>query len=115
MSAHHKAGSASLLGKKGDAELYVKCERSYTEDSIVLLLELIKGKSAGRLRRHRQLTRREREVLFWIGKGKSNAEIALILDIAPATVGKHLERIYPKIGVENRTAACSVALEALSD
>jgi Bacterial regulatory proteins, luxR family len=51
---------------------------------------------------------------FWVGKGKSNAEIGVILGIATATVKKHLERIYPKIHVENRTAACSVSLEALS-
>jgi DNA-binding CsgD family transcriptional regulator len=59
----------------------------------------------------RGLTSREREVLFWLGYGKSNAEIGLILGITPATVGKHLERIYPKLGVENRTAAASFASE----
>ena len=36
--------------------------------------------------------------------GKSNSEIAAILGLKTATVGKHLERIYPKLGVENRTA-----------
>ena len=46
-------------------------------------------------------------MLFWVARGKSNAEIAAILGIKPATVGKHLERIYPKLGVENRTAAIS--------
>ncbi len=115
ISTHQQAGAASLLGKKGTAQLYVRREHSYTEDSIVLLLELIRNKTADRLRRHRQLTPREREVLFWVGKGKSNAEIGMILGIAAATVGKHLERIYPKINVENRTAACSVSLEALSE
>jgi DNA-binding CsgD family transcriptional regulator len=113
ISRHHRAGPVSLLGKKGSTQLYVKRENSYSEDSVVLLLELIKGKNEDRLRRHRELTPREREVLFWVGKGKSNAEIGVILDIAPATVGKHLERIYPKINVENRTAACSLSLETL--
>jgi hypothetical protein len=42
---------------------------------------------------------------------QSNAEIGRILEITPATVGKHLERIYPKLGVENRTAAASFASE----
>ena len=50
-------------------------------------------------------------MLFWVARGKSNAEIAAILGIKPATVGKHLERIYPKLGVENRTAAISFAGE----
>jgi len=44
-----------------------------------------------------------------VARGKSNAEIGLILGITPATVGKHLERIYPKLGVENRSAAASFA------
>ena len=54
---------------------------------------------------------RELELLTWLGRGKSNAEIGLILEITTATVGKHLERIYPKLGVENRTAAASFASE----
>jgi DNA-binding CsgD family transcriptional regulator len=58
-----------------------------------------------------RLTPREREILFWLARGKSNAEIAKILEIKPATVGKHLEHIYPKLGVENRTAAASFAFE----
>jgi len=110
VSTHPRSGQhASLLGKKGTAQLYVRREHSYT--SVVLLLELIKGKSEERSRRHGNLTRREREVLFWIGRGKSNAEIGAILGISAATVGKHLEHIYPKLGVENRTAAASFASE----
>lgn len=58
---------------------------------------------------NRLLTLREREVLRWLALGKSNAEIGAILRISAATVGKHLEHIYPKLGVENRTAAASFA------
>ncbi len=107
--AHRR--SPALTGKKGTTHLYVRRQNSLTEDSTVLLLELIKSKGEERQRRHRNLTPREREVLFWITRGKSNAEIATILAIASATVGKHLERIYAKLGVENRTAACSLTLE----
>jgi DNA-binding CsgD family transcriptional regulator len=57
------------------------------------------------------LTEREDEILFWISRGKSNRDIAAILEITPATVGKHLEHIYPKLGVENRTAAASFCPE----
>jgi DNA-binding CsgD family transcriptional regulator len=60
-------------------------------------------------RREHVLTSREREVLLWLARGKSNAEIGTILGISSATVGKHLEHIYPKLGVENRTAAASFA------
>lgn len=61
------------------------------------------------------LTPREDEILFWIACGKTNAEIAKILEIRPATVSKHLEHIYPKLGVENRTAAASFASDEVAD
>jgi DNA-binding CsgD family transcriptional regulator len=64
--------------------------------------------------RNRVLTLRESEVLRWLARGKSNAEIGAILGISAATVGKHLEHIYPKLGVENRTAAASFASEFTS-
>lgn len=51
------------------------------------------------------LTAREREVLRWVGAGKSNAQIAAILGTSPRTVQKHLEHVYVKLGVENRLAA----------
>jgi DNA-binding CsgD family transcriptional regulator len=49
-------------------------------------------------------------VLTWVARGKTNAEIAKILNLKPKTIGKYLERIYPKLGVENRTAAASFIL-----
>ena len=51
------------------------------------------------------LTPREREILHWVGAGKSNAQIAAILGLSVRTVQKHLENSYVKLGVENRTAA----------
>jgi len=101
----------SMLIKQGDTRLYLKRQNSYTPHTISLLLEMIKGSGKEWSRRHRDLTLREREVLHWLARGKSNAEIAAILELKPATVGKHLERIYPKLGVENRTAAISLESE----
>lgn len=40
----------------------------------------------------------------------TNAEAAAILRLAPGTVKVHLERIYRKLGAENRTAASALAL-----
>jgi DNA-binding CsgD family transcriptional regulator len=54
------------------------------------------------------LTPRESDVLIWISKGKSNRDIAEILGLSPRTVNKHLEQIYAKLGVENRTGAAAV-------
>ena len=61
------------------------------------------------LRRRFGLTAREAEVLLWIGRGKSNRDIADILALSPRTVNKHLEGIYAKLGVENRASAAVLA------
>ena len=44
------------------------------------------------------------------GRGKTNGEIGVILGARARTVGKHLERIFRKLGVETRTAAAAAAL-----
>ena len=51
------------------------------------------------------ISAREQEVLEWLEQGKSNGEIAVILGISEHTVRHHLERIFGKLGVENRRAA----------
>jgi DNA-binding CsgD family transcriptional regulator len=55
--------------------------------------------------RVRVLTDRELEILELIAKGMSNAEAALALGLAPGTVRTHLEHIYAKLEVSNRTEA----------
>lgn len=60
-----------------------------------------------------KLTSRESEVLYWISNGKTNREIAEILGMSPRTVNKHLEQIFPKLNVENRTAAARIAIGIL--
>ena len=59
------------------------------------------------------LTNRESDVLLWIANGKTNREIGTILDVSPRTVNKHLEQIYRKLGVENRTAAAARAIKSV--
>lgn len=77
--------------------------------SICLLLE--QGAKPDALRNSRGLlTQRQIEVLAWVARGKTNAEIAKILSLKTGTIGKYLERIFPKLGVENRTAAASFVL-----
>ena len=87
--------SVSLLALEGDR---ARC----------LLLEEIGSRAEARAVA-RRLSAREGEVLYWVARGKSNGEIGLILHLKIATVKKHLQRIYPKLGVENRTAAAYFA------
>jgi DNA-binding CsgD family transcriptional regulator len=57
-----------------------------------------------------RLTDRENEILALVSEGATNAEIAERLWITPGTVRKHLEHVYDKLGVRNRTAAAARVL-----
>jgi DNA-binding CsgD family transcriptional regulator len=57
------------------------------------------------------VTPREREVISYVARGHTNAEVARLLGISAETVRKHLENTYAKLGVHTRTAAVA-ALDA---
>ena len=59
------------------------------------------------------LSPREAEILSWVTQGKTNPEIGTILGISRRTVQKHLERVYSRLGVENRHAAMALVREAM--
>lgn len=87
------------------------------QDNGEKLLKLVDGErptGAAMLKLQLNLTERESEVLYWIANGKTNRDTAEILTMSPRTVNKHLEQIFPKLGVENRTAAAGVALRLLA-
>jgi DNA-binding CsgD family transcriptional regulator len=56
------------------------------------------------------LTERERDVLRLLATGHSNAAIAHRLGVSIRTVHKHLEHLYPKLGVHDRTGAAAAWL-----
>ncbi|MEM9710299.1 MAG: DNA-binding response regulator [Pseudomonadota bacterium] len=61
------------------------------------------------------LTHREAEVLYWLTMGKTNRDISAILHLSPRTVNKHLEQIFQKMGVDNRTSAAVLADRKMSE
>jgi len=93
---------ATFLGESG------------TDEYLFSLAADTAGSKEQELSKVHGLTTREAEVLTWIANGKSNREISEILLISPRTVNKHLERVFAKLGVENRASAASVALRTLS-
>ena len=97
----------------GQYEVYLL---SGAEDSnlVFRLVDPAQQASPADLRKTLPLTERESEVLFWIAFGKTNREIGMILDMSPRTVNKHLETVFPKLGVENRTSAAAIAIRALN-
>ncbi len=85
-----------------------------TADEILLrLAQDDPALSLARLRAGLPITAREAEVLFWLSQGKSSRDIGEILGLSHRTVTKHLEAIYAKLGVENRTAASMIANRCL--
>lgn len=57
-----------------------------------------------------KLSKREEEILAWVARGKSNKDIATILDISPETVATYLQRVFSKVGSRNRIGASIRAL-----
>lgn len=57
----------------------------------------------------RELSEREREVLVHVAAGETNRQVADALSISQHTVDRHLENIFAKLGVRNRTAAAAWA------
>jgi DNA-binding CsgD family transcriptional regulator len=78
----------------------------------IVLEEQSPERGIGELQRL-HLTAREAELLWLLMKGKSTAEIAKDLAVAPSTANKHLQHIYRKLGVFNRTAAIAAASDAV--
>jgi len=57
------------------------------------------------------LSEREFQIIELVSVGKYNKEIAEVLGIQTATITKHLQHIFPKLGVQNRTEATLKFLE----
>ena len=58
-----------------------------------------------RTRGDASLSRREQEIMQWVSLGKTNIEIAQILEISPRTVRNHLQNTFRKLDVMNRAQA----------
>ncbi len=58
------------------------------------------------------LSRREREVLYWLSEGCSNKDIARVLDISPRTVEIHRANMMEKLGASHAAGAVRLRLEA---
>lgn len=89
-------------------------EHSPNQETLLKLLDGLAPTGADKLKAQLPLTDRESEVLYWIGNGKTNREIGLILDNSPRTINKHLEQVFKKLDVDNRTSAAAIAIRLLA-
>jgi len=111
-----KAGASGYLLKGAKTEKIVEAIEDVFRGGSVIQANL-----ARRLLRHFQqdkaiieevqLTTREQEILQIIAKGMSNREVAGVLGVSRSTVRTHLEHIYEKLDVSNRTEAVTEGLK----
>ncbi|MCG8317444.1 MAG: response regulator transcription factor [Pseudomonadales bacterium] len=112
-SAHYNK-EKGLIIKVGEQPLEVRyIGNTKTNEHLMRLVDLQRPSDTELLKNALELTGREAEVLLWLAKGKSNGEIGTILGVSPRTVNKHLEQVFRKLGVENRTSAAVKALSYL--
>jgi DNA-binding NarL/FixJ family response regulator len=110
-AGHHL--TPARLSEEGPAIEFLACV-SPGEYLLRLIDAHAADEAATRLRGRFGLTSREAEVLLWIACGKTNREIGQILEMSPRTVNKHLEQIFRKLDVENRTAAAATAIRCIA-
>jgi DNA-binding response OmpR family regulator/DNA-binding CsgD family transcriptional regulator len=90
-------------------------ERTQDDKHLVKIAAAKAQKTAEYLKQNLPITKRESEVLYWVSYGKTSWEISQILDMSPRTVNKHLEQIYKKLGVDNRTSAAAISIRLLEE
>jgi DNA-binding NarL/FixJ family response regulator len=110
-----RSGAAGVIYKDVDPDALVHAIRSVHDGHLLLAPEaagsLVRSSggwgAAGGLD---SLTRREREVLAEIAKGRSNREIARALTVSEKTVKAHVSSVLAKLGVQDRTQAALLAV-----
>lgn len=106
-----EAGASGYMLKDAPSEQIRNAVRSAAAGQTALAPE-VAARLMGRLRNPEpSLSSREIELLELLATGMSNRSISRTMFISEATVKTHLVHIYEKLGVDNRTAAISVARE----
>ncbi|HUB39299.1 MAG TPA: response regulator transcription factor [Streptosporangiaceae bacterium] len=107
-----EAGAAGYLLKDTPRQDLVAAIRAAARGETVLA-PTVAGRLVSQLRHPaaESLSARETEVLALVARGSTNAEIGRALYISEATVKTHLLRAFSKLGVSDRTAAVTTAIE----
>jgi DNA-binding NarL/FixJ family response regulator len=114
-----QAGANGYLSKMLPASELVHALKTFTSEGVMIpqpiMGKLIQGLrqmgSSGYDSAPDSLTATEIKVMALLGKGQSNKEIAAALDCSVKTVKNHLNSVFQKLGVNNRTEAVVKAIE----
>ena len=107
-----EAGATGYLLKDAPREELFRAVRATARGEAVLA-PIVAARLMGKMRSpgEESLSPREIEVLLLVARGATNQDVAEKLHISKATVKSHLLQIYQKLGVSDRTAAATTALE----
>jgi DNA-binding NarL/FixJ family response regulator len=97
-----------------DATLSIRCLLDSEAERLLLLLQEQRNDFCPAMLAPLGFSKRECEILYWVMHGKTNPEIAALLGLSPGTIRTRLEGIFPKLGVQTRTAAAIRAQELLA-
>lgn len=104
-----EAGAAGYLLKDADPADIVAAIQAAARGETVLGPHLTSRVVAAMRVRRADLSARELEVVGLVAHGLSNRDIARRLVVTEATVKTHLNHVFGKLGVDNRTAAVAAA------
>jgi len=113
-SEEYNRPPSPLVIRSGGAELIINLAFDTRTNELTLLLEERNERSKDDFQQL-GLSARESEILYWMSKGKTDPEIALLCDISYRTVEKHAANLYTKLGVETRLAAVMAAVDRLAN
>ena len=119
MAKHFVAGRPAGFAAGGrfpggrDALIVRRFAEAGRDDTVMLVLEEEHAPPGPAALIALGLTVRQAEVAYWVAQGKSNPETAVILGTSPRTVDKHMERIFQRLGLENRASLIVAAGDCL--
>ena len=109
------AGVSGYLLKDATPDALIDAARNAIEGNAVIHPQLTKtfieeARSAADEPRTTPLSKREREILQRVADGATTRQVASDLGISPHTVKTHLERIFEKLGANDRAQAVAIAI-----
>jgi DNA-binding NarL/FixJ family response regulator len=111
-----QAGVSGYLLKDASPDALVDAARNAVAGNAVIHPQLAKTfieeaqSASGDEPRPAPLSKREREILQKVADGSTTRQVASELGISPHTVKTHLERIFEKLGANDRAQAVAIAI-----
>lgn len=101
---------SKLAGRRLRVDDYLSKPIDFEMLRVVVENRLRRANGRRALGRQVHLTQREKEVFTWVARGKTSAEIAIILWLSDRTVNFHCDLAMKRLNVINRTQAVATTI-----